>query len=248
MQKERTGLRLRQTVATVIPATSMLALGALETGPIKSGPSLILIGLVGLLVVSFLLHHVWRVLFTAYRQWSDRATQITAEIAQLRRRVAATFDRYRERRKGEHFKATYELAGKSVKELEEALAVGMFRERREVFVTAFMRAGVAVRVTASIGSPYKCAASDNPARWAEHVDRLQCDEIRQYHNHPVHNGNTRPSPTDFNTSRSLRLLLGPHQAKLRSLIICWNRIREWKVFEHDDDKRHWLCYEFDAAV
>ena len=52
------------------------------------------------------------------------------------------------------------------------------RERREVFVTAFMRAGVAVRVTASIGSPYKCAAADNPARWAQHVDRLGCDQIR----------------------------------------------------------------------
>jgi hypothetical protein len=33
---------------------------------------------------------------------------------------------------------------------------------------------VAVRVTASIGSPYQCAAADNPARWAEHVDRPKC--------------------------------------------------------------------------
>jgi hypothetical protein len=115
-------------------------------------------------------------------------------------------------------------------------------------VVTFMRAGVAVRVTASIGSPYKCAAAGNPARWAEHVDRLGCDEIRQYHNHPVHNGDTRPSSTDFRTSASLRRQLGSHGPKLKSLIICWNQLREWKVFEHDDDKRHWLCCEFDAAV
>lgn len=239
---------MRQTMATVIPSISIVALVALKTGPIRSAPALILMGLVALLAVSFLLHYVWRALFTAYRQWTDRATQITAEIAQLRHRVATIFDRYRERRKGQHFKAAYELAGKSVAELEEALAIGMFRERREVFVTAFMRAGVAVRVTASIGSPYKCAASDSPARWIEHVERLQCDEVRQYHNHPVHNGNTRPSPMDYRTSRSLRLLLGSDGPKLRSLIICWNPMREWKVFEHDDGKRHWLCYEFDAAV
>lgn len=90
----------------------------------------------------------------------------------VRTRVAAIFDNYRERIKGEAFKRAYALVGKSTAQLEEALAVGMYREHREVFVTAFMRLGVAVRVTASIGSPYRCAAADNPARWAEHVDRL----------------------------------------------------------------------------
>lgn len=166
----------------------------------------------------------------------------------VRTRVAAIFDNYRERIKGEAFKRAYALVGKSTAQLEEALAVGMYREHREVFVTAFMRLGVAVRVTASIGSPYRCAAADNPARWAEHVDRLGCDEIRQYHNHPTHNGTTRPSPTDFRTSGSLRRLLGPHGPKLKSLIICWNTLREWRIFEHDDDRKDWLCCEFDAAV
>jgi DNA repair protein RadC len=248
IQKELSGLRLRQSLATLIPAALIVLLVAADSPPSISVPLLIFMALAALPVVSFLLHHVWRAAFAGYRQWTDRSGQITAEIVQLRARVATIFEKYRERRKGEHFKAAYELAGKSVAELEEALAVGMFRERREVFVTAFMRAGVAVRVTASIGSPYKCAASDNPARWADHVERLGCDEVRQYHNHPVHKGDTRPSSTDFRTSRSLRRLLGLHGAKLRSLIICWNAIHEWKVFEHDDETRHWLWYEFDAAV
>jgi hypothetical protein len=204
--------------------------------------------LVGIPMASLVLHRVWKAVFPTYRKWVTRSEEIAQEIGRLRARVATIFDGYRERAKGEAFKKAYGLVGRSVPELEEALAVGMYRERREVFVTAFMRAGVAVRVTASIGSPYKCAAGDNPTRWAEHVDRLACDEIRQYHNHPVHNGTTQPSPTDFRTSGSLRHLLGNHGAKLKSLIICWNRLREWKVFEHDDDRRQWLSHEFDAAV
>jgi DNA repair protein RadC len=204
--------------------------------------------LAAIAVASLLFHHVWRAIFPAYRGWARRSKQITQEIVQLRARVTAMFDSYRRRSKGEAFKKAYALAGKSKSQLEEALAIGMYRERREVFVTAFMRAGVAVRVTASIGSPYKCAAADNPARWAEHVDRLGCDEIRQYHNHPAHSGTTRPSPTDFRTSTSLRRLLGQHGPKLTSLIICWNGLREWRVFEHDDADRHWLCFEFDASL
>jgi hypothetical protein len=209
---------------------------------------LLAIVVVGTPVASLLLHHVWKALFPTYRKWLNRSEEITQEIVRLRARVTAIFDAYRERSKGEAFKKAYGLVGKSAAQLEEALAVGMYRERREVFVTAFMRAGVAVRVTASIGSPYRCAAADNPARWAEHIDRLGCDEIRQYHNHPVHRGTTQPSSIDFRTSRSLRRLLGHHGSKLKSLIICWNGLREWRVFEHDDDRRHWLYREFDAAL
>jgi hypothetical protein len=239
---------VRQTGAAVIPAILLVAFLAIDTKPVRSPILLLTLILAAIPLASLLLHHIWKAVFPAYRQWAARSAQIAEEIAHLRTRVATIFDSYRERNKGEHFKRAYALVGRSVVQLEEALAIGMFRERREVFVTAFMRAGIAVRVTASIGSPYKCAAADNPARWAEHVERLGCDEIRQYHNHPVHNGSTRPSPTDFRASGSLRRLLGPHGPKLKSLIICWNQLREWKVFEHDDDRRQWLCCEFDAAV
>jgi len=232
----------------MVPALVGAAAVVYGTSPGRISASSLFPGLVALLVSAFLFHRVWRTTFSTYRQWSDRSTEIVAEIAALRRRITAIFDKYRERRKGERFKQAYDLAGRSVRDLEEALAVGMYRERREVFVTAFIRAGVAARVTASIGSPYRCAAADTPSRWKDHVDRLACDEIRQYHNHPVHCGRTRPSSTDFKTSQSLRSLLGPHGTKLRSLIICWNRVREWKIFEHDDEGRHWLGFEFDAAV
>jgi len=239
-------LRTRRAWATLGPAGVLIVVAA-AMDPQPLTPVSVFLWLAGLLVTTSLFHYAWRVLFRSYREWSERSAQISAEIAELRRRVSAIFEKYRERRKGERFKAAYVLTGKSLRELEEALSVGMYRERREIFVTAFMRGHVAVRVTASIGSPYRCAAADDPARWAGHLERLGCDEIRQYHNHPVHTGTTRPSLTDLKTSRRLKAVLGPHGPKLRSLIICWNTLREWKVFEHDGEHRHWLGYEFDAS-
>jgi hypothetical protein len=246
LRAERAALRTRRASATLGPAAVLIAVAAAIDPPRLTLASMSL-WLVGLLVTTCLVHYLWTALFRSYREWSRRSVQISAEIAELRRRVTAIFDKYRERQKGERFKAAYELTGKSLRELEEALSVGMYRERREIFVTAFMRAHVAVRVTASIGSPYRCAAADDPARWASHLERLGCDEIRQYHSHPVHTGITSPSLTDFRTSRRLKVLLGPHGPKLRSLIICWNALREWKVFEYDGEHRHWLGHEFDAS-
>lgn len=238
-------LRIRQAIAVLVPAAAatLLLIPATETGGVR------LLAALGILIVlPLLLHRIWRFTFPTYRAWSDRSCHIRAEIGDLQKRIAAVFNKYRERQKGERFKQAYDLMGRSVRDLEEALSIGMFRERREVFVTAFMRGGVAVRVTASIGSPFRCSAADNPARWKEHVERLGCDEIRQYHNHPVHGGSTRPSPLDARTSGSLKTLLGPHGAKLRSLIICWNSLREWKVFEYDEAGRRSMHFEFDAAV
>jgi len=112
----------------------------------------------------------------------------------------------------------------------------------------FMRTRLTVRVTAAIGSPYRRSASDNPSKSKDPVERLGCDEIHQYHNHPVHNGMTKSSPTDFSSSRSLKSVLQPHGGKLRSFIICWNGIREWKVFEYEGEGKCWLQFEFDASV
>lgn len=237
-------LRLRQGVATIVPAILAAAL-AVQT--IDSLPAKFWSALAGFVLLPFVLHRLWKIIVPAYRSWCDRASQIVGEIAGLRRRIDAVFDQYRGRRKGEHFKKAYTLNGRTVRDLEEALCVGMYRERREVFVTAFVRAGLAVRVTASIGSPFRCSAADNPIRWREHAERLGCDEIRQYHNHPVQNGKTGPSYTDVKTTAALKSLLGSRDSQLRSLIICWNGIREYKVFEHDDSGRTWLHFEFDAA-
>ena len=245
LRAELSGLRKRQALATMAPAvaTAVLSVPVSDTGATR-----LLTALLALVVLPIVLHRLWRGAFPIYRKWSDRSSSIRAEIANLQKQVASGFDKYRERRKGERFKQAYDLAGRSVRDLEEALSIGMFRERREVFVTAFMRREIVVRVTASIGSPFRCSAADNPARWKDHIEKLDCDEIRQYHNHPVHNGSTCPSSTDVKSCGSLKVLLGPHASKLRSLIICWNDLREWKVFEYDEAGQHSLHFEFDAGI
>ncbi|MEX0385993.1 hypothetical protein [Spiribacter onubensis] len=182
-----------------------------------------------------------------YRVAWRRSCQVRAERIRLQQALADRFDAFRVRARGESFKKAYGLAGRDMRSLEEALAVGMYRERREVFVTAFMRSGVVVRVTASIGSSYRCRPADDPAKWRDHVDRLRCDEVRQYHNHPVHEGSTTPSDGDIRSSRQFERLLGPHASKLRSFIICWNRVGEWRVIEYNARNEHWMHYEFDIA-
>ena len=37
-------------------------------------------------------HQVWRLTFPAYRAWSDRSSQISAEIADLQRRIATLYE------------------------------------------------------------------------------------------------------------------------------------------------------------
>lgn len=245
LQTEFARLRALQATAVMLPA-GVIAVPLIFAS--RTFATVVFVSLAALVVLPLILHQIWRAVFRSYREWSDRSAQISTEIVSLRHQVGAVFDKYRARQKGEHFKQAYGLAGRPVRALEEALSVGMFREGREVFVTAFMCSGVAVRVTASIGSPFRCSASDNPAHWKDHVRRLECDEIRQYHNHPVHNGRAEPSNTDVRTSHLLMQVLGSHSGKLRSFIICWNGIREWKVFEYDQSGRHWLHFEFDASI
>jgi len=243
LRSELGRLRIRRAVALLTPA----GVAAFFITSFDSFPASMLAGLATFVLLPLALNPLWRMLFSTYREWSERSLQISTEVAEIRGLLTAIFDKYPKRRKGEQFKRAYDLSGKPLRNLEEALSVGMCREQREVFVTVFMRGGMSVRVTASIGSPFRCSASDNPTRWKDHARRLKCDEIRQYHNHPVHNGVTRPSPTDIRTSESLNKLLGQQGAKLRSFIIFWNSIREWKVLEYDSQGRHWLHFEFDAS-
>ncbi|MDH4022574.1 MAG: hypothetical protein OEV14_05565 [Gammaproteobacteria bacterium] len=244
LRDELRRLREQQLLGVMAPAVA----GAILAGAFADGSARLWVGLTALIVLPLVLHGLWFLGIPAYRAQTGRSSAIRNEIACLRKEISLVFGKYRARKKHEQFKRVYALSGRAVRELEEALAVGMFRERREVFVTAFMRDGVAVRVTASIGTPFRCRAADNPARWKEHAARLGCDEIRQYHNHPEHSGSTVPSNADIRTSGEIRRLLGPHGSKLRSLIICWNDLREWKVIEYDEAGGYSLHFEFDAGI
>jgi hypothetical protein len=191
---------------------------------------------------------IWNNAWEPQQKRNERRSRICVEISNLRAKIVTMYHKYEIRKKGETFKKAYSLQGRNQKELEEALAIGMFHEKREVFVTAFMRDGIAVRITASIGSPYKCSASDNPQKWGYYMSKLRCNELRQYHNHPVHNGSTEPSLTDIRSAGKIERLLGSQSNKLKNLIIFWNPHQEWKVLEYAANGKYWISHEFDASI
>lgn len=256
LRKRLNKLQRFNLILTLIPTIIIVAIGA----SIISGDDqkvawgnypyfiIFLSCLVALLTLPLGLQFAFKQIFPRYRTLLDELHKIQSEVNSLRCSVDAVYDKYRFRNKGEQFKQAYELVGKRAKDCEERLAVGMSREQKEVFVTCFIKAEEVVRVTASIGSVFRCSASDDPRRWQYHAERLCCDEIRQYHNHPVNNNRTCPSPVDHKTSLSLKQILGNHGNKLRSFIIYWNEIREWRIMEYDEKGKHWLIYEFDIAA
>jgi hypothetical protein len=207
-----------------------------------------LIWLAGLLILPLGIQFILKCIFQKFKALHKELNDIRSEINKLRRSIDALYSKYRIRNKGEQFKKAYDFQGKDIKSCEERLAVGMNREGKEIFVTCFIKSGKILRVTASIGSAFKCSASDNPRYWNGHIDRLSCDEIRQYHNHPINNNHTRPSILDHKTSKTIKEILGKHKDKLRSFIIYWNEIGEWRIMEYDDENKYWPQYEFDVAA
>lgn len=244
LSAEAQSLRRQQTrlLAAVTLPVVVAAYGLAD----RAAPGLLYASL-AMLITPAIAHGLLRRVSRRYQAACQRASVVRARVKRLERALAARFDAFRPRRRGESFKKAYGLAGRDVASLEEALAVGMHREGREVFVTAFMRAGVVVRATASIGSLYRCRPGDDPAKWRVHIERLGCDEVRQYHNHPVHTGETAPSAGDLKSSRQLRQLLGRHAPLLRSFIVVWNRHGEWRVIEYDDRGGYWRHFAFDIA-
>jgi hypothetical protein len=246
LHEELNRIRARQFLSSLIPA---LIIGILVGSVVRNTCAIsisITISVITILVGVILSHHLWRIMSVWYANLCDRAKIITCEIHSIQKQVDSIFSKYRERMKGERFKKAYHLSGKTLYELEEALSVGMYREQCEIFVTAFMRKGVTVRITASIGSRYRCSPADKLGNWEYHSERLGCDQIRQYHNHSVHNGKTQPSQMDYKTSKVLESVL--NGIEFRSFIIYWNAIREWKVIEYSGDGKSWLYFEYDAAA
>jgi hypothetical protein len=241
-------LQRTNLIVTLIPTIFLIIIGTKWAWGSYPFFLIYLLGLIALLTLPFGVQFVIKHIFPKYRALLDELHKIQSQVSSLRRSVDEIYDKYRLRNKGEHFKRAYDLGGKHIKDCEERLAVGMNREKKEIFVTCFIKAGKVVRVTASIGSVFRCSASDDPRRWKEHIERLDCDEIRQYHNHPISNNRTFPSPVDHKTSLSLRQILGHHSNKFRSFIIYWNEIREWRVMEYDEKGKHWLMDEFDIAA
>src|SRR5687767_1773217 len=114
---ERTTLTAKQLIAVIGPAAAIAVL------VISTIDGAALAGFISFVFLPILLHFLWRRIFGSYRQWVDRSAQLSNEIDAIRHRLTEIFEAYPARRKGEQFKKAYDLNGRSVYDLEEALAV-----------------------------------------------------------------------------------------------------------------------------
>ncbi|MEM9084143.1 MAG: JAB domain-containing protein, partial [Planctomycetota bacterium] len=140
------------------------------------------------------------------------------------------------------FKHRYALTEQQpIGEFEAKMVAGMFRERREVFVTAFCNDEDVLRVTASVGTFNRCRPADDPRRWAHHAGRVGATQIRQYHNHPPGKGAEKPSPQDRRAHRQLVGILEETAcaAELKSLLVYPDRFGQAKIIQYDEsDQPH----------
>ncbi len=240
-------LKILNFIITILPSFLVVGFGIKRfLGTIELFWICVLSGF-SLLILTRIFKFVFQLFSPRYARMLKEIRRIQSEIIELSRSINKIYKNHRPRNKGEQFKRAYDLIGKGIKDTEETLAVGMSRENREVFVTCFIKEEKVVRVTASIGSALRCLASDNPLKWKEHMARLDCDEIRQYHNHPDYKNRTCPSPMDHGTSGEIRQILGRYKSQFRSFIIYWNQIREWRILEYNEKEKSWLAYEFDVS-
>jgi DNA repair protein RadC len=195
-----------------------------------------------------LLRSLLEIFSQRYRRFSRTYSELKATTRGLSEQVQKIYDAHPPRRKGKQFKTAYALNGRDLADFERAMAIGMKFEAKEVFVTAFLRQGKVVRVTASIGSPFRCSAADNPRLWSGHYLRLGCDEIRQYHNHPDYRNHSEPSRQDRRSNAQLQGILEPSDIKLQSFVVYWNEIGEWRTLRYDSNQLTKLEFAYDASV
>lgn len=206
----------------------------------------------GFILMSLLFALILHLILNKLNRWySDQITKIDSykfEIAEIKNSIEARISAFPFRIKGERFKTVFNVVGKPLIEVEETLAIGMWKEQKEVFATVFMKNNYAVRMTATIGSRHRCSPSDDPKKWPEIFKKLNCDEIRQYHNHPVKNNKTKPSYNDYRSSLSLKGLFKSEKSLFKSYIIYWNKIGEWRILEYSDNDKDRLSYVFDITA
>jgi DNA repair protein RadC len=135
-------------------------------------------------------------------------------------------------RKGIPFKTYFKLTERqSIEEFESRMTNGMFTENKEVFVTAFANEKKVLRVTASIGSKYKCGASDTPSNWLTIARKINANYIYQYHNHPDGLFNGSPSKQDRVTHVYLSSMFDGTEVAFHSYLVYRNMWNSVKIVE-----------------
>lgn len=182
------------------------------------------------------------------RQTVASVRDLQVEERHIVQRVRQFYSTYPRRNKGEKFKLALGLAGRSVQEFEFAIAAGMWAEGREVWVTAFCHHSRVRKVFASIGSARRCKPTENVYAYPNHIRRLECDEIRQYHNHPGPTTRTEPSRIDIQTAASLSGFLAPYRSTCRHYIVYHNEAGEHRILEYDGSGQSLVVFHFDICA
>ena len=183
-----------------------------------------------------------------YKTNRKRMKALTKEIQALRAKALTLYHSMPRRAKGRHFKSHYDLRGSTIEDFEKAIAIGMLHEQKEVWVTAFCRSENVLKVTSTIGSKFICRPSDSVTSWHKNALRLQCNEVRQYHNHLTSRNFTRPSPQDIKTTKSLEESLHKLGLQFQSYIVYWNKILEYKILEYHGDGTHKIVKALDVSA
>ena len=169
------------------------------------------------------------------RQAKTKLAELSSSIKEITAKCREFHRQHPTREKGQRFKSVYTQEGSSIGEFEARMASGMHKEKKEVWVSAFCKQDRVLKVFASIGSARRCRPAENVTMYPEHIRRLNCDEIRQYHNHPIYTNFTDPSPEDIRTSTVLTNLVADTECPIRSFIIYWNAIAEHRLAEFDSN-------------
>lgn len=128
------------------------------------------------------------------------------------------------------FKYRYKLTERqSIMDFEKKMVKGMFKERKEVFVTSFCCDDVSLAATATIGTKYRCSNSDNIYNWPNKCRKLGADEIRIYHNHPNIFLRSFASDTDMETANSLSNFLKTYNIKFKSFLVYQKRLGGYSI-------------------
>jgi len=248
LDDRRNVLRWRAYLPPGVVAASVCFLVGLEywedLGPIGAFILLLPIFVVGFVISRKALEAAW----PWYALTVTTLRDIESEIGRITRRVRELYDSVPQRPFRARFKTHYELTGKRVVEFEKTLVVGMRQERKEVWVAAFCKGNAVVRVTATIGSAFRCRPSDDVRQWSRIARNLGCTEIRQYHNHPGHYRRTKASSIDIQTSRTIQEFLPHSNICCRFYIVFWNEISEHRIVEFNGDGTQELVQVFDGAA
>ena len=116
LRKRLNRLELLNGSVKLIPTFILITLGVINAWDRLTFWPILSLCSIGLLVLPTVFRFVFKQVFPSYKRLLAELHRIESEVSQLRSSVQAIYDKYRERNKGERFKRTYELVGKSINE------------------------------------------------------------------------------------------------------------------------------------